>query len=370
MSRNGENIYLRKDRRWEGRYAIGRKKNGRLKYRSIYRHSYSEVKRDLKILNEQNYPLTVKPKKGDGETFDQLVISFLDSRKLKIKASTFASYHYKIDHYLLPNFQSLFLKQLTPEVIQSSIAHWKLQGLSPSTIKVLISLLSSLMNHAIKKNLIQKNPCSSLEMGRVTPKKVSALSRTQQMVLEQTVQEDTNDISKSIILALYTGLRIGEIAALTWNNIDFDQRLIYVQGTYQRLMIPNKHQTKLHYGSVKSNSSHRIVPMSQTTKRLLRQLQKKSNSQYVFSINGRPCEPRLFTYHFNRIRKKSNLNDIHFHQLRHTFATRCLEARADIATLSALLGHASTQMTLDVYSDSMLEQRIQTITDMEKLIKS
>ena len=95
---------------------------------------------------------------------------------------------------------------------------------------------------------------------------------------------------------------------------------------------------------------------------------KESKGSFVFSTNGQPCEPRLLTHHFHRIRLKAGLIKIHFHQLRHTFATRCLEAKKDISSVSALLGHASTQMTLDTYVDAMLEQRFQVIDELDQFI--
>lgn len=171
------------------------------------------------------------------------------------------------------------------------------------------------------------------------------------------------------MLALYSGLRIGEIAALKWADIDFETNLMYVQHTYQR--IPSLHSTKktqLILADSKTEASVRVIPIGKTLKRLLLQHRKQSKGSFVFSTNGQPCEPRLLTYHFHRIRLKAGLIQIHFHQLRHTFATRCLEARKDISSVSALLGHASTQMTLDTYVDAMLDQRYRVIKELDRMI--
>ncbi|MGK0607391.1 site-specific integrase, partial [Enterococcus gilvus] len=138
----------------------------------------------------------------------------------------------------------------------------------------------------------------------------------------------------------------------------FDQQLLTVEATYQRLPLAGTHQTVLNYGSTKSSAARRVIPLSKNLSLVLKKRSQIRESDYVFSVHGKPCEPRLLTYHFHRIRKQAGLEHIHFHQLRHTFATRCLENGADIPSVSALLGHASTQMTLDIYSDSLLEQRI------------
>lgn len=369
MARTGENIYFRKDNRWEGRYPVGRKKNGRLKYRSIYGNSYTEVKSALQPLKDDTAS-AIKKRSGKSITFHQWSTQFLKIRDKQIKASTLASYSYKIDHYLLPHFSSIFLEHMTSKDIQESLENWKRQGLSSGSIKVVLRLLSSMLNQAIRQGLINKNPCLSIQLPKVGRNKVGALSRKQQALLEKNVELDSNDKSSSVVLALHTGLRIGEIAALKWADINFDASLIHVRATFQRIMVPKTNQTKLHYGAVKSLASQRIIPLSHKVKTLLLRLKKQTTSDYVFSVNNKPCEPRVLTYHFQRMKEKSHLTDIHFHQLRHTFATRCLEAKADIASLSSLLGHSSTQMTLDIYSDSMLEQRVWIISSMENLIKA
>lgn len=369
MARSGENIYLRKDKRWEGRYPIGRKANGRLYYRSVYGHSYEEVKTILQPLKERLEPSLRKGNKNS-ITFQQWSTRFLQIRDKQIKASTLASYSYKIDQYLLPYFSSLFLEHITSADIQAGLDGWKCQGLAASSIKVILRLLSSMLNQAMKQGLITRNPCLAVELPKAPKKKIGALSQRQQAILEKVVESDSNAKSSSVILALHTGLRIGEIAALKWTDINFEASLIHVRSTFQRIMIPKMNRTELSYGTAKSLASQRIVPLSNKAMNLLKKLKKHATNDYVFSVNNKPCEPRVLTYHFQRVKEKANLLNIHFHQLRHTFATRCLEAKADVASLSSLLGHASTQMTLDIYSDSMLEQRIQIISMMEQLIEA
>lgn len=174
-----------------------------------------------------------------------------------------------------------------------------------------------------------------------------------------------------ILLALYTGLRIGEISALRWQDVDLSEKNIQVRYTYQRISdVENNNKTTMHLGSVKSLSSQRTIPIANDLLMILKKnYEENKNNCFVFQVKNRPMEPRLLTYHFHRMRKEAGLTTIHFHQLRHTFATRCLEAQGDIASISALLGHSSTKMTLDVYIDTLYEQRICTIEKMSYLIQ-
>lgn len=270
----GDNIYYRKDGRWEGRYAIGRKTNGRLKYGYVYSKSYQTVKEKL-------FPLQQRSKKmmslfGKSlMSYEEWISQWKKDIQPTIKESTYSGYCYKLERYLLPYLGSIQLYQLDTEKIQELVDHFMTE-LSPSSIH------------------------------------------------------------------------------------------ISVEKTCQRLLNEENHTTYIHYDTVKSISSNRIIPMNQQIKRVLQKLKRKSTSEFVFAINEKGCEPRMLTNYFHQVRKMANLENIHFHQLRHTFATRCLEANIGIATVSALLGHASAKMTLDVYSDSMMNERVAAVHAIER----
>lgn len=108
--------------------------------------------------------------------------------------------------------------------------------------------------------------------------------------------------------------------------------------------------------------------MSKLLRQVLLERKKKAKGEFILSNKSEPIEPRLITYHFHKLRRKAGLATIHFHQLRHTFATRCLESKGDIMSVSALMGHSSTQMTLDTYAGSLMEQQIQVVVQMEQAI--
>lgn len=365
--RKGENIYLRKDGRWEGRYPKGRKINGRIKYGYVYGKSYTEVKQKL-------YPLRIRYQSlqqiqgVSAETFEEWASAWLDEVREEVKPSTLSSYYYKLTKYIFPLIQDIPLNELSFET-GKKILEVLQKKLARSTVQVVFRVLNKCLNRAKKRGKLHANPFSELKIPKAKKRKVRALTLSEQKKVMNIATKEKKGRGIPALLALYSGMRIGEIAALRWTDIDFNTNLISVHQTYQRIpTIETTKRTQLILADSKTEASVRVIPISKTLKKLLLKHRKQSKGNFVFSTNGHPCEPRLLTYHFHRIRKKAELMNIHFHQLRHTFATRCLEANKDISSVSALLGHASTQMTLDTYVDAMLEQRYQVINALDTLI--
>lgn len=366
QTRKGDNIYYRKDGRWEGRYAIGRKSNGRLKYGYVYGKSYQTVKEKLFPLKKQAERMMELYGKSL-MTYNEWIIQWKKDVQRSIKASTFSNYSYKLSRYLLPYLGDIPLYQLTTKKIQETVDQFAENKLSPTSIQSIICLLKKTLNDARKQGLLYINPCDSVHLPKRRVQKVRALTREQQRNLMQAVERCNDDKAQAATLALNTGMRIGEVAALRWENVDFVRGILMVNQTCTRIQTRKEKKTEVSYDSVKSAASHRIIPMNQKVQELLKRLEKKKTSEFVFSIGRKGCEPRLLTHYFHQVRKRAKLENIHFHQLRHTFATRCLEANVGIASVSALLGHSSTKMTLDVYSDSMMEERVTAVYAIEAL---
>lgn len=365
--RKGENIYLRKDGRWEGRYSKGRKIDGKIKYGYVYGKSYTEVRQKMFPLKIHYF--TIQQTHGSSnEVFEEWASYWLSYIQQEVKPSTYSSYYYKITKYVLPTLKDVPLNELSLDHGKEMLKKFNCR-LARSTIQVIFRILNKCLNYAKKCGKIVSNPFVNLQLPKVKKKKVEALSRTEQKKLMNIALDEGNGKGLPVLLALHSGMRIGEISALRWADIDFDSGLIHVSHTYQRIVVPyGEQRTQLNFASSKTEASLRVIPMSKSVKKLLKNHRKKSKGEFVFSHSGKPYEPRLLTYYFHKIRLKANLTHIHFHQLRHTFATRCLESRGDISSVSALLGHASTQMTLDTYVNALLEQRYQVIEEMEKSI--
>ena len=365
--RKGENIYQRKDGRWEGRFPKGRKLNGRIKYGYIYGKSYTEVRQRIYPLRI-HYQSLQQIQGNSAETFEEWTNEWLNEVQDEVKASTLSSYYYKLTKYIFPIIREAPLNELSLETGRNILKELQ-KKLAKSTIQVIFRILNKCLNHAKKNGKINVNPFSELKIPKAKQVKIRALTLSEQRKMMKVAAHEKKGYGIPVLLALHSGMRIGEIAALKWSDIDFETNLIHVRHTYQRIpAFETKRKTQLLLAESKTESSVRVIPFSNVLRKLLLDHQKHSKGHFVFSTKGQPCEPRLLTYHFHRIREKAELVNIHFHQLRHTFATRCLEANRDISSVSALLGHASTQMTLDTYVDAMLEKRYQVIEEMTSLI--
>ncbi|MFR3685771.1 MAG: tyrosine-type recombinase/integrase [Enterococcus sp.] len=368
MSRRGENIYKRKDGRWEGRYIRDYRSDGSIHYGYVYAYTYKEVRKALLPLKLKE----VSVKKSSALTIPTMTVwlkEWLHARKEELKPSTYATYQYKLQRYVLPFIVGKELTEFTEESVRSLITTWQEEyKLSASTIKSIFQVLQKALVAAFKKGYLLEDICENIVLPKKKNQRIHALSPKEQTQLEKTASKDT--VGLPILIALRTGLRIGEISALTWDNIDIENRKLYVQNTYQRIPSSDEEgkKTSLLLGETKTASSQRCIPLSRKLVRTLKKWKKTSRSHYLFTSNNHPMEPRLLSYHFKRVAKKAALDHIHFHQLRHTFATRCIEAKADIVSVSTLLGHASAKTTLDIYVDSMFEQREKIIDNMEKLL--
>ncbi len=368
MARTGECIYLRHDDRWEGRYHKGRTAKGKLIYGSIYADTYEEVKQLLEPL-KRSAEIMMRLHGKSIMGFKDWSEYWLEEKKKTVKPATYASYKSKLKRYLWDPLGKLSLYQIDDREIAKAIEGWRNRGIAWSSIGTVFRLLNQILKHAVSEKILDTNPCDGITLPNPAKVKVQALTKKEQKRLQKVVDNQDDARAQSVTLALGTGMRIGEIAALTWAEVDFDESLIYVNHTYQRVMVED-HKTELQLGSAKTSAAQRIIPMSKSIRKLLLNLKKQQTEEetFVFTTNGKPCEPRLLTYHFHKIREQAGLPTVHFHQLRHTFATRCLETNADIMSVSQLLGHSSTKMTLDTYAHSNQEQKIAAIAAMDQAI--
>lgn len=352
MSRRGENIYKRKDGRYEGRYVKGKKMDGTTLYGYIYGKQYGEVKRKLtKIKGE----LTKKAQcDACMVTFSEWVRQWqMLKLRLRVKQSTQQTYQLILQRYIIPVIGNSDLAAITPEKIVNMITQLKHQGYSERTIGMALNLLRSIMNMAVENDLIKHNPCNRIRI-------VKPIYCNEQHILtkeEQATLEKSNELA--IIIALYTGMRIGEICGLKWSDINWEANTLSVNRTIQRIIQPDG-KSRLIESTPKTVNAYRVIPLAEKLRREL-EIKAKGNNGYVLGSDGRMCDPRTLQRRLKTIVDRAGLTNIHFHSLRHTFATRMLAAGIDMKTVSMLLGHSSVNITLNIYMHSNIDLKREAI---------
>ncbi len=353
MARRGENIYKRKDGRWEGRYQAGYREDGKPKYRSVYGKNYQAVKEKLasiKVCNSVTY------EKSGSLTVKELFEEFLTGTKLRVKESTYANYRMKAEKHILPAFGGMRFAQLSVKMIHEFIQSKLDSGLSAKYVSDIVVVFKSMAKYVSAVHHFQ-NPIINAVLPKSSKKEMHLFSEEQQKTLCRYLMKNRNATSLCVLLSLYTGLRIGEVCALRWSDIDFEKSILTVSRTVQRIQSgENGHATRLMIGTPKSHSSQRSIPIPEFLMAMLRQM-KSSPENYILSGTDRATDPRTMQYRFKAILKRAGLPYLNYHSLRHMFATSCIRVGFDMKTLSELLGHNAVETTLNRYVHSSMERK-------------
>lgn len=362
MPKRGENIHKRKDGRWEGRYKNGYDETGKSKYASVYARTYTEVKSKLSAAIQHPTPLSSA--KNRPVFFQEVLSMWMHTNRIKFKGQTEAKYEYLIERHIAPELGHLRIPKVTMLKINTFMEE-KLQsgrldgrgGLSPSYVRSMMLIISSALQYAVNEQM-----CKPLSAPIYKPteekKELPILTGNEQKRFEAILFSDLDPTKIGILISLHTGLRIGEVCALTWDDVDFTQNIIHVRSTVTR--IKNKSndcstKTILTVDKPKTKSSIRDIPISSVLRPVLKKMSKISQSKYVTSENASFISPRTYEYRYHKLLDYCGINSINYHALRHTFATRCIEVGVDVKTLSEILGHANVSITLDTYVHSSME---------------
>lgn len=391
MSRKGENIYKRKDKRWEARITIGYTEQGRKKYHSIYAHNYSEVKRKKQEYMAEHYELlrTLKPrekKKSGVPSFQEGTKQWLLEQRRVVKQSTYSTYLRITDGHLLPWLADMRMDEIHSEYLKKFLQEKQQNGrldgsggLAPKTVKDIAGILNAIFTFGVKKYNI-KNPMTGCWNMKFAKSAIDILSEKECRRFTKQIMENITCDNIGILISLYTGLRLGEICALSWENINWEHSIIQVRHTVSRVIWENTgeeepeekgRKTKLIVSSPKSISSTRDVPIPDFLVQPLLQLKAEGNGKgYLLTNGSKPMDPRTYQNHFKRYLRQTGIREIHFHSLRHTFATNCVILDFDIKTLSEILGHANTSITLEKYVHSSLYRKQLQMMKLSKHIAS
>ena len=279
-----------------------------------------------------------------------IIYAYLENIKYSIKQKTYLFYLQIVDGYI-----AKFNKEITAKNLCEFISEIK-EKYSFSTTKLVKSLINRSLVYAFENGLTKEKITILMHLKNQKVRKVEALEKQEQTKLERYILENEKQYHYGILLSLYTGLRLGEVLALKWQNVDMKNRLIYIDKTVST--ISQNHKTLTIESSPKTQSSIREIPISKKLFDLIKALRQNSKNDYVIiSHNGKQIKPRAYQKSFKNLLKKLQIKHYGFHSLRHTFATRLLENGVDIKTISELLGHSSPTITLNRYVHTNLQNK-------------
>lgn len=374
MSRRGENIHKRKDGRWEGRLPIFDEDNKIIKYQSVYAHSYRDVKALMKQKQQQEQHQT-KKKKTPIITMQTLCEQWLKEIQIFVKQSTYARYKQIVDKHILPQLASVDVSKITDEqislFIRNKILNGRLDGnggLSPKTIQDIFTILKQILNYGYKKGYA---PLLDYDFTKLKAEQnpFSVFSISEQAKLVLYLRNNLSLETLGILLCLYTGIRVGELCALTWNDIDLQNSVLHINKTLQRIQNTDENinaKTRIIIDKPKSNKSIRDIPIPQFLYQIIKKFSFKyqSNAYFLTGRINQYTEPRVMQYKFKTHLENAGLTDRNIHALRHTFATRAVEQNMDVKTLSEILGHSSVKFTLERYVYSSYDLKVQSMEKM------
>ena len=290
---------------------------------------------------------------------------WMQKKKDYIKESTYSNYSNIISNHIIPELGNIKLSNLNNKLIQEYLINkyktGRLDGnggLSYKTIRDIIAVVKSSLKYAIKEEMI-----NNINLDFTYPKignkdKIYIMSKKDQERLITYIKQNENTRNLGILLSLYSGIRIGELCALQWKDIDFKNNILHINKTLQRIYIKdNKESTsKILITNPKTHNAERDIPLNKGFADILKKYQTESNN-YILSNCEKWIEPRTYRRYFKKCLDKAKIGQINFHGLRHTFASNCIKLGVDYKTVSELLGHANVNITLNLYVHPQMSQK-------------
>ncbi len=350
MPRKGENIYKRKDGRWEGRYICGKKPDGKKKYGSVYGKTYMEVKQKLITLKS-----SIKIDFNSVQ-FKAAACKWLDYSKQRVKLSTHANYTYIVEKHLLPYFKNKNVESIdipcVNHFINEKLKNGKLKqnkGISKKYMQDILSILKSIMKFC-EQEYNTPYKIATVTSPRPEKKEIDVLKKDDMKKLSSYLTKNTDRINICILIAMFTGLRIGEVCGLKWSDFNYKDKTLTIRQTVQRIT-NNKGSTVLIRTTPKTSASARTIPIPDKLCKIIYTKIEK-NSEYISN-----AEPYTVRRRFKHVLEMCDVKNMRFHDLRHNFASWGLRLNFDIKTLSEILGHSNTAMTLNLYAHTSMEQK-------------
>ncbi|AIL45396.1 MULTISPECIES: tyrosine-type recombinase/integrase [Elizabethkingia] len=291
-------------------------------------------------------------------------------KKQYVKKSSFSAYTLLIENHLQPVFGDQFIIEETD--VQNFVFQKLESGLSHKTIKDILIVLKMILKFGAKHKWLDYTPFDIQFPTEREKHNIEVLSRADQKKIMNYIQEHFTFRNLGVYICLSAGMRIGEVCALTWEDIDTDNGVISVNRTIQRIYVieEGNRRTELILDTPKTKNSIREIPISKDLLKILKPFKKIVNpSFFVLTNDAKPTEPRTYRSYYKNLMKELNMPELKFHGLRHSFATRCIESNCDYKTVSVLLGHSNISTTLNLYVHPNMEQKKKAIEQMFKALR-
>lgn len=364
----GENIFKRKDGRWEARYIKGHELSGKIRYGFCYGRTYREAKEKVTKFKAALAAGAAIPATDSRRRFAFYCDEWLRLRKPEVKGATYIKYETALSRHIKPKLGGCFPLGITGCLIDDFTRELLLEeALAPKTVHDILVVLHSVLKYTAAR-FPGIFPAVEIHYPKCGRGEMRVLSRQEQQRLVDYLLTDMDACKFGVLLTLFTGLRIGELCALRWGGIFLGEKTIRVDATLQRLRDTDgtgANRTRIVIGPPKSDTSRRTIPLTDQTAALCARMAPGSPSAYVLTGTQAYMEPRALQYRMEKYVRDCGLEGVHFHTLRHTFATRAVEVGFEIKSLSEVLGHSSTTVTLERYVHSSMELKRDNMKKLE-----
>ena len=302
--------------------------------------------------------------------FSKIVALWKEDKKQYVKRSTFAAYTLLIENHILPSFGEMALVE--EQDVQTFVFRKLNEGLSHKTIKDILIVLKMILRFGVKNQMTEYRQIDIKFPTERDKHSIDILSRSHQKQIMEYIRLHFTFKNLGIYICLSAGMRIGEICALTWDDLDVENGIIHVRKTIQRIYVIEEHRkyTEVILDTPKTKNSIREIPMTKNLLKMIRPIKKIVNGNfYVLTNEPKPTEPRTYRNYYKQFMQSLGLPLMKFHGLRHSFATRCIESKCDYKTVSVLLGHSTISTTLNLYVHPNLEQKKRCMEQMSRLLR-
>lgn len=303
-------------------------------------------------------------------TIQEITRLWREDKKQYVKTSTISAYTLLIENHILPVFGEA--GRINEADVQEFVFEKLNSGLSHKSIKDILIVLKMILKFGVKNRYLEPTQIEIKFPTQRDKHEIEVLSRSNHRKVISHIQENFTFRNLGIYICLCAGLRIGEICALKWEDVDTENGIISVKKTIQRVyMIEGEERyTELILDSPKTKNSIRDIPMTKDLLKLLKPIKRIMNHNYfVLTNESKPTEPRTYRNYYKQFMQEIGVPVLKFHGLRHSFATRCIESKCDYKTVSVILGHSNISTTLNLYVHPNMEQKKKCIDQMVKALR-